>query len=560
MKRVLLVEDLPQVAQHLQQMLSREKEAELVGVEKESESAIARVNTEKPDVVMIDALLQGNTTGFEIAKRVRAAAPGTQIIIVTVPQRPVDPKPDQGIDAVFVLPGGANELASALAVGKREIRLKGRMIVCYSPKGGSGKTTIAVNLATILRRRGNSVALMDGVMQFGSIRHVLQVPPATRSIVDLPTGQGMRTSLSEVLWEGPSGVAVLLGPPRPEEAELMAAPDVAMAMQLLAEDHDYVIVDAPSKLGEETLAMLDVADRRRLEGDRRPRERARPAAAPLERAPVNGAADRPIGVFDSGVGGLTVLRELRRQLPNESTIYLGDEARMPYGPREPAEVVGFTREAMRWFAQADCKLVVIACNTATSVALETVRDEFGVPTIGVIRPGAAAALTATARRAVGVLATVLTVRSGAYVRALRDLDPLVDVAQQACPKLVPLVEDGKAESPEALAAVREYVEPLLTEGGVVRPVVDTLLLGCTHYPLLRAAIEKVAGRDVRVVDSATTTALAVREVLASHRLTRDGGRAEHALFCTGSVERFRTIARAIFHEDPPDVRQTRLAT
>src|SRR5439155_1355104 len=239
-----------------------------------------------------------------------------------------------------------------------------------------------------------------------------------------------------------------------------------------------------------------IAELRRLEGDRRARERPRPAAAPLERAPVNGAADRPIGVFDSGVGGLTVLRELRRQLPNESTLYLGDEARMPYGPREPAEVVGFTREAMRWFAEADCKLVVIACNTATSVALETVRDEFPVPTIGVIRPGAAAALTATARRAVGVLATVLTVRSGAYVRALRDLDPLVDVAQQACPKLVPLVEDGKADSPAALDAVREYVEPLLTEGGVVRPVVDTLLLGCTHYPLLRAAIEKVADRRV----------------------------------------------------------------
>ena len=260
MKRVLLIEDLPQVAQHLQQMLSREKEAELVGVEKESDAAIARVNTEKPDVVMIDALLQGKTTGFDIAKRVRAASPGTRIIIVTVPQRPVDPKPDQGIDAVFVLPGGANELASALAVGKREIRLKGRMIVVYSPKGGSGKTTIAVNLATILRRRGSSVALMDGVMQFGSVRHVLQVPPATRSIVDLPTGQGMRTSLSEVLWEGPSGVAVLLAPPRPEEAELMAAPDVATAMQLLAEDHDYVIVDAPTKLSDESLAVLDAAD------------------------------------------------------------------------------------------------------------------------------------------------------------------------------------------------------------------------------------------------------------------------------------------------------------
>jgi glutamate racemase len=273
---------------------------------------------------------------------------------------------------------------------------------------------------------------------------------------------------------------------------------------------------------------------------------------------VSEAADRPIGVFDSGVGGLTVLRELRRQLPSESTTYLGDEARMPYGPREPAEVVGFTREAMRWFAERDCKLVVIACNTATSVALEVVREESAVPTIGVIRPGAAAALTATARRAIGVLATVLTVRSGAYIRALRDLDPLVDVAQQACPKLVPLVEAGQADTPAALAAVREYVEPLLTEGGVVRPVVDTLLLGCTHYPLLRDAIEQVAGRDVRVVDSATTTALAVREVLASHRLSRGSGPSQHALFCTGSVERFRDIARKIFREDPPPVQETQL--
>jgi glutamate racemase len=275
---------------------------------------------------------------------------------------------------------------------------------------------------------------------------------------------------------------------------------------------------------------------------------------------VGDAADRPIGLFDSGVGGLTVLRELRRQLPNESTLYLGDEARMPYGPREPAEVLGFTREAMRWFAGRDCKLVVIACNTATSVALEAVRDESSVPIIGVIRPGAAAALTATARRAIGVLATVLTVRSGAYIRALRDLDPLVDVAQQACPKLVPLVEEGRSNTVEAEDAVREYVEPLLTEGGVVRPVVDTLLLGCTHYPLLRPIIEKVAGRDVRVVDSAATTALAVREVLASHRMVRDGGRAEHHVFCTGSVERFRGIARAIFQEDPPDVAETRLQT
>src|SRR5256886_6007944 len=261
MKRVLLIEDLPQVAQHLQSMLAREQEVEVAGVQSQADQAIAQVSTEKPDVVMIDALLQGKVTGFDIAKRIRTASPGTRVVIVTVPQRPVDPRPDEGIDAVFVLPGGANELSTALGVGGRpEMRTRGKMIAVYSPKGGSGKTMLAVNLACVLRRRGHAVALMDGVMQFGSIRHVLQVPPNTRSIVDLPTGQGMRTSMSEVLWEGPSGIAVLLAPPRPEEAELMAAPDVAGAMQMLAEDHDYVIVDAPSKLGEETLAMLDVAD------------------------------------------------------------------------------------------------------------------------------------------------------------------------------------------------------------------------------------------------------------------------------------------------------------
>ncbi|HYK98303.1 MAG TPA: glutamate racemase [Candidatus Acidoferrales bacterium] len=260
---------------------------------------------------------------------------------------------------------------------------------------------------------------------------------------------------------------------------------------------------------------------------------------------------RPIGVFDSGVGGLTVLKELRKQLPSEATVYLGDEARMPYGPRAASEVLEFTRQAMRWFASHDCKLIVIACNTATSAALETVRDEVPVPLIGVVRPGAAAAVAASQRRAIGVLATAGTGRSGAYIRAVRDLDPLADVTQQPCPKLVPLVEEGKAGTPEALAAVREYVEPLLTEGAVVTPAVDTLLLGCTHYPLLREEFAKVAGPQVRVVDSATTTALAVREVLVSHRLLAQPVTPKHEVYATGPAARFRTVARTIFGEDVP---------
>src|SRR5438309_1719143 len=238
MKRVLLIEDLPQVAQHLQSMLAREQEVEVAGVQSQADQAIAQVSTEKPDVVLIDALLQGKVTGFDIAKRIRSASPGTRVVIVTGPQRRGAPRPDEGIDAVFVLPGGANELAVALGVGgKAATRVRGKMIAVYSPKGGSGKTMLSVNLACVLRRRGHAVALMDGVMQFGSVRHVLQVPPNTRSIVDLPTGQAMRTSLSEILWEGPSGVAVLLGPPRPGGGPPLAPPGLPPARELPVADH-----------------------------------------------------------------------------------------------------------------------------------------------------------------------------------------------------------------------------------------------------------------------------------------------------------------------------------
>ena len=261
MKRVLLIEDLPQVAEHLKGMLGREKDVEVAGVQAQAETGITQATTEKPDVVLIDALLQGKVTGFDVAKRIRAASPGTRIVIVTVPQRPVDPRPDQGIDAVFVLPGGANELAAALGAAKDAKREgSGQIIAVYSPKGGTGKTTLAVNLACVLRRNGASVALFDGVMQFGAVRHLLPVPPATRSIVDLPAGAAMRASLSEALWEGPGGVAVLLAPPRPEEADLVAPAELANAIGLLADTHDYVIVDTPSRLSEDTLAILDAAN------------------------------------------------------------------------------------------------------------------------------------------------------------------------------------------------------------------------------------------------------------------------------------------------------------
>ena len=259
MKRVLLIEDLPQVAQHLQQMLAREQEVEMAGVQTAADAAIAQATTEKPDIVMIDALLQGKITGFDIAKKIREVSPGTRIVMVTVPQRPVEPKPELGIDAVFVLPGGANELGIALNVGKAAKAQAGTVVAIYSPKGGTGKTTLAVNLACVLRRQGKAVALLDGVMQFGAVRHVLQVPPTTRSFVDLPAAGAMKTSINEALWEGPGGIHVLLAPGRPEESDLVQASDIAVAMGLLAEHHDYVIVDTPSALNDAALAILDAA-------------------------------------------------------------------------------------------------------------------------------------------------------------------------------------------------------------------------------------------------------------------------------------------------------------
>jgi glutamate racemase len=259
---------------------------------------------------------------------------------------------------------------------------------------------------------------------------------------------------------------------------------------------------------------------------------------------------RPIGVFDSGVGGLTVLAELRRRLPNEPTLYLGDNARTPYGPRPADEVRRFTLEAVDWLLAQDVKLLVLACNTATARALPDVRARSGVPVIGVVRPGAVSAAAATRSRRVGVIATAGTVESGAYHDAIVEADPVISVAQMACPELVPMVEAGILDGRRAETVLRAYLEPLVAD----HDGMDTLLLGCTHYPLLRGVIEDIVGPDVAVVDSAFTTALAVEDLLDALDARAPGGTdAAHRVVTTGDVDAFVTVAARLFGDALPAV-------
>jgi glutamate racemase len=258
---------------------------------------------------------------------------------------------------------------------------------------------------------------------------------------------------------------------------------------------------------------------------------------------------RPVGVFDSGVGGLTVLRELQRQLPHESTIYFADLAHFPYGPRYQAEVRQFALDIIRFLQKLDVKLVVIACNTATAAALNTAREVFDIPIIGVITPGAQAAVEATRNRRVGVISTEGTLHSGEYLHAIREANPTIGVLPKAAPDLVDLVERGKAESPEAEAALRNALKDIIDYEA------DTLILGCTHYPLLRPLIRKIAGERMTIVDSAETTAQKTRRVLDRNGLGSDGTEAPtHQIYVTGSPERFAEVARVLFGEDLPPIR------
>jgi glutamate racemase len=276
---------------------------------------------------------------------------------------------------------------------------------------------------------------------------------------------------------------------------------------------------------------------------------------------------RPIGVFDSGVGGLTVLREILRRTPAESTVYLGDNGRAPYGTRPDDEVRRFSMQGLDELADRGVKAIVVACNTSTAVAIGDFRRRYDLPILGVIRPGASAAALATRNRRVGVIATPATVRSRAYFAAIKDENPAVEVYEHATPTLVPLVEAGELSGPVAEEAVADALAPLLgqrdADGEFIFPLpasgaVDTLLLGCTHYPLLRPLLAAAAGERIAIVDSATATASSLAELLSINALEAPGSDVSHLQLTTGDADRFRTIAARMFGDAFPDVETVEL--
>ncbi len=246
---------------------------------------------------------------------------------------------------------------------------------------------------------------------------------------------------------------------------------------------------------------------------------------------------RAIGVFDSGIGGLTVLRELVEGMPAEDFIYLGDTARLPYGTKSSEVIIRYSRENTEFLLAKGIKLLVVACNTSSAVALHEISRATIVPVIGVIEPGARAAINASRSGKIGVIGTEATIASGAYTRALQQLRPGVEVYTRACPMLVPLVEEGWLDNDIAERTVAHYLESLKASG------IDTLLLGCTHYPLLRELFRRMLGPGVRIVDSASATALAVHERLAELRLGRIRGGGSQSFFVTETPERFVRVGR-----------------
>lgn len=257
----------------------------------------------------------------------------------------------------------------------------------------------------------------------------------------------------------------------------------------------------------------------------------------------------PIGVFDSGVGGLTVVKEIMNQIPGETIIYFGDTARLPYGSKSKETITTYTRQIVRFLLAKDVKAIVVACNTASAFALETVKAEVNVPMLGVVKPGARVAAETTKNGKIGVIGTEGTIRSGIYNEFLSKTNPQVKVYGKACPLFVPLVEEGLIDDPITMEMARRYIGELLQFD------IDTLVLGCTHYPLLRKTIRKVVGDQIELVNPAYETAKSLKEILAERSLENDCVRkTDHRFYVSDGAEKFKRFANSIL---PCEVLETK---
>jgi len=263
--------------------------------------------------------------------------------------------------------------------------------------------------------------------------------------------------------------------------------------------------------------------------------------------------DRAIGVIDSGVGGLTVAHELMRQLPNEKIIYIGDTQRCPYGPRPAHEVKRFTMELVRFLMKKNIKMIVVACNTATAFALDDLKKELPIPVIGVIQPGARAAIKSTKNNKIGIIGTEGTIASQAYPEALKKINDHLEVTGLACPLFVPMVEKGKLEGDQAKKVVEETLMPLkkATE-------IDTLILGCTHYPLLEDTIQAAMGDKIQIISSSEETARETSAILEVNHLNTTNRQPNHHFFMTGDLKQFKAIYESIFKKSLGKLKSAKL--
>ncbi|MCK4776298.1 MAG: glutamate racemase [Candidatus Krumholzibacteria bacterium] len=257
--------------------------------------------------------------------------------------------------------------------------------------------------------------------------------------------------------------------------------------------------------------------------------------------------DAPIGVFDSGIGGLTVLKELLAHLPGEAFVYFGDTARVPYGTKSAETVRRFSRENVRLLLDRGVKSVVVACNTASAEALPMLQREFALPIVGVIEPGVRAAVTASGSGKIGVIGTAGTIRSGAYQAGIRLLKENADITAAPCPLFVPLAEEGWIDHPVTEMVAREYLNEFRTRD------IDALVLGCTHYPLLKSVISRVMGASVELVDSAVETAREMKRIIQSEDIIGGGGNGNFSVILSDTSPTFEEIAQRFLGRDIPEI-------